>query len=71
MSESKLKLLTRGYGFHSREYTRRALCAIGKEAAAGSVGEGEEEEEDRDYRQGVDLVYWADPGRLSILAKGL
>lgn len=49
---------------------RRALCAIGKEAAAGSVGEGEEEE-DRDYRQGVELVVWADPGRLSILAKGL
>lgn len=48
---------------------RRALCAIGKEAAAGSVRK--EEEEDRDSKQGVDLVYWADPGRLSIPAKGL
>lgn len=69
VSEPKLKLLTRGYGFHSREYMRRELCAIGKEAAAGSVRK--EEEEDRDSRQGVDLVFWADPGRLSILAKGL
>lgn len=48
---------------------RRALCAIGKEAA-GAFGQ-EEEEEDRDNKQGVELVYWADPGRLSILAKGL
>lgn len=43
------------------------MRAIGKEAA-GIFGQ---EEEDRDSRQGVELVYWADPGRLSILAKGL
>ena len=58
----KLKLLTGGYGMFPREYSRKALIAIGEEAAEAA-------HEEEEVREGVDVVFNTDPGRMSILAK--